>query len=250
MMAAKKECPFTAEELREMYEVQGLPAYAIGNNAGVTGITCTKWLRDAGLNMRSRQNVYKPFPSPSKDWLWEKYWKEGKSAEQIGTIWAKAVGRNKPFCAKYIYRLMEANGIDRRECGDGMKRYAKTERFRSKSAANGRKLQASGKAGKATLQHMQRIQKIATKLKIQQAKETRTCCLSGCLVAISRKRSRFCNVWFCCRSHQYEYIKMQTRQRRHDEMLDRMQQEADALMLKARNQARADLGLPPEGEEA
>ena len=81
------------------------------------------------------------------------------------------------------------------------------------------------------------------------ARETRICSLAGCNVPITRSKTHFKgSTWCCCKSHAGKNSAILRRQRKHDAMLERMQQEANALALKARNDARAQLGLPPELE--
>ena len=126
--------------------------------------------------------------------------------------------------------------------------FTRSPQGREKSRQRMIKVNKDGKAGRSTDDFMRKIGRDHARKQIA-ARETRICCLAGCNVSVTRSKSLFSRAnWYCCQSHQGTHTQILRRQRNHGAMLERMQQEANALALKARNDARAQLGLSPELE--
>jgi len=249
MSAKKRVCPYTPDELRKKYEEQELSTVKIAAEAGVSNQTVAVWLREAGIAVRrgglQRSNK---FPFPGKLWLHEHHWDKGWSLGKIGTRWAILVGRDTAYSASTVTTWMKGNEVPIRPVWNGLTMFNKSPQGREKARQNMIKLHENGKSGRATDDQMRKIGRDQARKQIA-ARETRICCLAGCNVSVTRKKSHFTMAnWYCCKSHAGKSNQILRRQREHDAMLERMQQNADALALNARNDARAQLGLSPELE--
>jgi hypothetical protein len=254
-MSAKIESPFTAEELRDMYEVQMLSVANIANRIGrsrsyvhraMSGLV--KFRRSGG---DTRLATGRP-EIPGRDWLEQEYWRHGRTCSQIGEIWAERTGRDRPYTASTVIYWMKNQGISRRRKRDHLKALANTPRMKLRASEHMRRVQAGKKTfGNQTPQHMDKIRRLAISKSIREGRETRSCCMTGCTNPVNRKKSEFkLERWYCSKSHSNAHRAVINRQEIHDAMLEGLKQQADALALKARNDARAQLGLPPEQEAA
>ena len=245
-MSAKKECPFTHEELREMYEVQGMTAKSLAMQCNVTAGLLARWLKGNGIQIRhdirrdSEENA-----RPSKEWLWEKYWKEGLSLIEIGQAWSDAVGRSLPYGGPTVWKWMKKHGIHLRDSRDTLRAFLRSPRAREIRRENGMSMHAQGKLPKGNPEQMRKAQVLGVAKIRKEARrriETRECCLFGCVVKITRPRHRFeGDTWFCCLSHKTTYYNRQRGQFRRDTALQAMKQEAEARAEQARHDALARL---------
>ena len=247
MPAKKRVCPYTPDELREMYEGQELSTAKIAAETRASERTVGVWLRDAGIAVRrsgfQRSNE---FPFPGKLWLHEHHWDKGWSLGKIGERWAIFVGRDTAYSDSTVTTWMKGNGVPIRPVWNGLTMFNKSPQGREKARQKMINLRENGKAGRPSDDHMRKMVSARAKKQIA-ARETRICCLAGCNVSVTRSKARFRgSTWFCCVLHSNTHLHILRRQREHDAMLERMQQEANALALKARNDARAQLGLSPE----
>jgi len=233
-MAEKKECPYN---LREMYEVQRLSQAEIATREATSITTVRRWMRERGIKTHHSSRFTFPVDDrPSREWLWEKYWRLGMTSAEIGRLWADAIQRQQPFADKTVRKWMRRHDISIRN-----KREANQTPPSLLFFEKGREARKGYPSGRPR-HEMLKIAKISARVRRKENYQTRECSLPGCGVAITRTKSKFTREnCFCCGSHRATYYHTMNRQRKHDAILERMQQEAEASLLKAQQEARDKL---------
>jgi hypothetical protein len=244
-MPAKIECTLSAEKLREMYEVQGFSTRKMSEYFGVSHPVLLNWLKEAEVKTRKFGHDRSYDEPPGKDWIWEKYWRHKLSMADIGILWAKLEGKENPYSKNVVRTWMVDSNVPRRSGSDAVS--IVWARGKSKEPFF-KGLQKRREQGSWTIpgtpEHMRRIVKISSRKRKGKRNSSRKCCLPECAEIVTRPNSEFRrDTWYCCISHMALH-----RHRLNREAAEK--QEADALALKARNDARAQLGLPPEAQEA
>jgi hypothetical protein len=187
-MSAKIECPFTVDELRNMYVTQRVDAVDIASQVGVSRSTIATWLRSANITRLTNRRVRREYKSEcpfSKDRLHELYWRDRLTLAQIA-IAAHPLLSYVVSCSM-VLRWMNRYGIDTRTKSEARK-LAMKRNPKLKENLHGQGGRGMG-WNHVTTKQMRRNASKARKARHEMASETRQCVWCG--IQITKARSRF-----------------------------------------------------------
>jgi len=91
----------TKKELEELYIEQNLPFSEVGEELGVSESTARKFADKAGIESRDFTDKYENKKYRDESWLKQKYLKENKTREEIGSICGVSEGTIQVWLSKF-----------------------------------------------------------------------------------------------------------------------------------------------------